>query len=197
VSKSDEEILHTGPHSEIIFADGTKAQSSFDELFERADFLASIYGMGGCKSLTEYINMVDQEDPIMVAGLISAASKRIKEMYSTDGNKTTIKSSNKCVGMKNGKAEVVDGFDSMLGFLSQMGATDEEVAELRKQKKEGKIKPVDTDYSWITSEEISKPDFPIKDVLRQIAKDREKCVNVDVSEDKRQAKLRRSREKHG
>lgn len=193
-----EDIFNSGIHSRIILPDGSVAKSSHDELFERADFLAANYGIGGHKSFTEFVAMVNEEDPIIISGLINAAVERMKAMYGVEDKESPRRDNVGVVSRRESRSSKNgDSFEGMMCFLAEMGATKEELEDVLKKKKEGKLVVPKTDYSWITSEELMKPDFPLKEVLRQMKQDREKCVNIKVSESKRQAKIRLLREQDG
>lgn len=56
-------------------------QSDLKELFEVADFFAERYGLGGCKSLEEFVQMIDHTDPHVINMLKAVAiDKNNKEM---------------------------------------------------------------------------------------------------------------------
>lgn len=74
-------ILKDGVHNIIELPDGTKAKVDLTDLLERSDLIASMYGLGGHRSLTDFVNMIDEEDPVILYGLMSIAAKRIKRMY--------------------------------------------------------------------------------------------------------------------
>jgi len=58
------------------------------ELFEVADFFAERYGLGGCRSLEEFVRMVDETDPVVLNMLKSVAvDKNQREMDEIDSKK--------------------------------------------------------------------------------------------------------------
>ena len=83
------DVLRRGIHTEIPFPDGSIIKTDLEYLFSIADGMAAHYGIGRCKTFTEFVKMVDEEDPVIVAGLLNAANIRIKAMYGLDQDENT------------------------------------------------------------------------------------------------------------
>ena len=187
-----EEYINSGVHTIIKFPDGSEAQTDFSDLFEKADHLASMYGIGNHKTLSSFVDMIDKEDPIIIIGLILASSKRIKAMYG-GGKEEKKQPSASNVGFKNNSASKHTYDDSngtihnrvgMISFLRQWGATKEEIKEAEAKIKSGEIKIPKESFDWITPEALSDPSFDVKKVMKAMRKARENTININVSLDK-------------
>lgn len=178
----------------VQMPDGETYAGDMLEFTGIVDLFASEYGLGGCRSLEEYAEMIDKCDPLLIACLQKNIEERYKAQYSTEELDNESKDYS-IKGYENKKAEKVvrekmidtDNEKSnrmrMAHFLKQMGANKKEVNEAIKKIENGEIKFSGRDYSWITSKELRKPDFDLKSVMRQMREDREKGMNFKVSLD--------------
>lgn len=162
----------------ITFADNTSAKANLKDLIEKSDFFAFNYGLGGCKTLSEFVDMINQEDPLLIEVLLRAATNRIN---ASNGKKdgmleidpTISKISNVVATEKN----------ILIAFLRDMGADQKELNEAIKRIDSGQIQVPVHDYSWITSEKLLDPKFPIQEVLDQMKEDEKRSIKINVSAD--------------
>lgn len=179
------------PTIEISYADGSCERTDPTDLFERADLLLHVYGLGGCKSFTEFVDMVNEEDPFIINGLLTAAEKRVAEQ-----NGSKVSRSNNHYNKKSYiKKEKTNSPDNLALFLKEMGANRQEIDETLAKAKSGKIEVPMNDYSYITPEVLNDPDFDFKGTLKQMSEDRKKSINFTVSDATLKAKEKSMREK--
>ena len=172
---------------EVRFADGSSFLVDPIELFEICDLFASMYGLGANKSLSEFVDMINKEDPVIVNGLMDAATIRLKATNGiSDTNKPTIPRIQDSIPVVNDNNDVkkvrASNQKVLTKFLREWGATDKEIKEAKEKAKN--VKGL-RDFSWITPDILASDNFDIKTVLRQMKEDREKAVNINVSLDKR------------
>lgn len=179
---------------EIIFPDGSEAIADLNELFDYADLLAYHYGIGACKSFTQYVSMVNEEDPVVIRHLIESANRRQEQMYGKKGVAPRITPPD--VGFKNSKDTVKFAPEQgvLIDFLKFMGVDKKDLGEALTKIKQGKIKTSGTDYSWITSDKLSSPGFDVMAVLAQMKEDEKNSINFKVSEATRQAALEKQKQ---
>lgn len=179
----------------VKFYDGEEFQTDGIVLFERADFIASNYGMGSFRSLSDFVKMIDEEDPVILNGLIYAACLRIQSSHGIE-NERNIDNDNSVdeVSSVTSESKVKrcgDSKEMMVRFLKDFGATDEEIKEAQEKLKT--IKVPEDDFSWITPKILASPDFDLKGVLSRMNDCYKRSVNVSVSLDK----MMRKRKKNG
>ncbi len=168
------------------YADGSIELIDPAELFEYADVIASMYGMGSSKSLTEFVKRINEEDPLILTGMLNAASARLERTYG-DGKNTTSHDINYGIEeaiAKTDKSKMQNGRGKLVNFLRQMGATDDEIKEGIKKIETGKIKISENDYSWIKPETLNSPNFDFEGTLKKMSEDRKNSVKIEVSHEK-------------
>jgi len=181
----------------VKFLDGEEFKTDGIVLFERADFLASNYGMGNFRSLSDFVKMVDEEDPVILNGLIYAACIRIQSSHGIENERTQDDSeevdSEEIRSISHSKkiTRSGDSKQMLLCFLRDFGATEEEIKIAVEKLKT--IKVPEEDFSWITPEILARPDFDLKGTLSRMNDYYKRSVNVNVSLDK----LMEKRKKNG
>lgn len=188
---------------EIVLPDGESVAIDSFELFEKADYLAHQYGLGSHKTFTEFVNMVNNEDPFIINGLIYAASKRIRiengekveEVYKDEEEEIIYTKSSKDSTIKSTKKPNTgkDEKSVLFEFLMNFGASDEELAEAKRKLDSGEIEIPEDDFSWITRETLMSPDFDLQGTLKKMRDYQNKSVNIKVSLDKMMAKAARKK----
>jgi len=189
---------------EIEFPDGTVIKADVRDFYDIVDMFASNYGLGGCKTLKEFIEHIDEIDLNILIGLQGSIIRRIEAMYGKksswkdhqiEGRKEMKvpeqfrpKQKNRIVagpqekifiGKESSKAEL----QKMGMFLKSWGAPYDKVNEAINQIKKGKIAIPDEDFSWITPEVLLHPNFDTRLVLKAMRKSREKSINFNVGRD--------------
>jgi len=162
------------------------------------DVLAHEYGLGGCRSLTEYANMIDGEDLQLVEGLLFAIQRRYraqsgetdlpeidnKEDYEKHVRKmATAKSACTSKSFKNKW-----GYDSdMKDFLLNSGIGKKEVGEATEKLKSRQINKQEQNefhdwlYKNVTPEKLRDPDFDLRGTYDKIRSHFDKCENFNIS----------------
>jgi len=192
-------------------------QGDLKELFEVADFFAGRYGMGGCRSLEEFVEMINNTDPFIVNMFKAVAvDKNQRELDEMDTNKPKGGiDSNKpkddarqSVPTKFGKTSPArptapirtpikvgtgaGGINraNMKRFLLTMGASPDGIKEACGRLDGRKMEL--RDYSHLDSRTLktmSREEF--KETLRNISKDIKSSENFEVSDDTLRARIRK------
>ena len=143
------------------------------EHFRTVDRFAVEYGLGGCRSFTEFSNMIDQEDPVIIEGLLYAMKMRYDEEAEPVNDKST-----SGIPQNNGSSTFRNkwGHDSdMTDFLLNSGMDPQAVKDAKARLKDRKIsnKEEQDYYEWlysaVTPETIRDPKFNLKEVLARIS----------------------------
>lgn len=168
----------------LNFKDGTSVKPDVSELYRTVDIFAFHYGIGGCKSLSEFVEMVNQEDPEVISALLASISLRNKHSYSTQDlpeykyeNYTWTKGKS-----MDSKPDFNPQKELLINFLIDFGIPKDKIEEAKKKIASGSIKISRNDYSWINNETIRDPNFPVKEVMAQMRKDAENSINFKVSQ---------------
>lgn len=157
--------------SEAFIDFGTeKISTDLYEMAESVDFFMRQYGMGGCRSFSEFWNMVDSEDPVKLMLLRIAANERIRKENGDNSSRSYTSSSsvNKSHKNKYKASRTVDNDDIMRNFLIDMGA-DRNKVEAAVKSKNQKIKYHD-DMSDINRDNLFSSDFDFKGGIERINK---------------------------
>lgn len=167
------------------YADGSSETIDPSVLFEYADFIASNYGMGSNKTLSEFVKSVNNEDPLVLEGMMNAAANRLDRMYG-DGKSTNVRRNTTIDESlkqfeKTNNVKFHNERDKLVSFLKQMGASSDAIKEAVKEVDSGKIKISENDYSWITPETLWSPDFDFKGTLKKMSEDIKNSIKINVS----------------
>jgi len=197
----NDSILDSYTSNKVKMPDGSELAGDAYEHAKIVDMLASEYGLGGCRNLTEFAKMVDEEDILLVHFLLKAIGERYEEMYGnkpSDRNRNISKHINRHAPSSMNKSstkpynsnEAIDCSEDaktnrnrMSMFLREMGASKDKVREAVEKINNGEIKTSSVDFSWITSEELRKPNFDTRGVLKQMCEEQKKSFNFKVSLD--------------
>lgn len=150
-----------------------------------------MYGLGLNRSLSEFVDMINSEDPQILLELQKVAMERIKSSFGISSKDNAASATVKMlshgttskIGSKQSKSVLGDSPESLNQFLIEFGVPKEEIKEAIAKVKSGKIKLPSRDYSWITSEVISDPNFDVKKVLSQMKEDKNNSINFRVGLD--------------
>jgi len=167
----------------VKFGDGEEFYTDSITLFERADFIAFSYGLGNFRSLSDFVKMVDEEDPFILNNLIEAACIRIQASHGIENKRTQETEDDEPIITNTGRIKRIgDSQEMLFCFLKDFGATEKEIGEAKEKLKN--IKVPEEDFSWITPEILASPDFDLKGVLARMNDCYKRSVNVNVSLDK-------------
>ena len=182
------ETYFDGENYYIKHSDGTISKCDPSDLFEKCDLLLHMYGIGNHKTFSEFVDMVNDEDPTIINGLFKAATKRIESTYGTKGETSNnykikgIQPPNGNVSIPKYDDVIEDDDKKMEMFLRFWGASKEEIEEAKKKIDKRKISK--EDISWINSKDLIEDGFDLKKALASIKRSREGCVNIKVSLEK-------------
>lgn len=141
------------------------------DLFEHArlvDAFASRYGLGGCKSLTEFWEMINEEDPLIVqlleiAAYVNNEESVGKEKFDLDDDSQTYETSYETTHSSSDK--YVNNDNIMAEFLMNMGADHKEVTEALKNSTNRKNS---VDIGDITDKNLRDPNFDLEDAIKRL-----------------------------
>jgi hypothetical protein len=162
----------------------------YDDLdfYRLVDSFAERYGLGGCRSITEFADMLNHEDPQLLNGLITAIND--------SANKTKLASaahSKRTRTSRSGKVQGADlserwGYDDNINdfLINFCGVPSDKVKEILKNKSDkGKSNTNRDFYEWlynnITPEKLRSPNFDLKGALAKINEFLGKTEKVKVS----------------
>ena len=176
----------------IKFSDGEEFQTDSIVLFERADFLASNYGLGGFRSFSDFVKMVDEEDPFIMNGLIYSAFIRIQASHGIENERTKANDDDTEIITTTSRRTKRDGDskEMLVRFLKDFGTSNEEMKIVEEKLKNTKIP--EEDFSWITPEILAGPDFDLKGTLSRMSDCYKRSVNVNVSLDTLERKKKKN-----
>jgi hypothetical protein len=168
----------SGINNEIELLDGSRAIIDLREFYEIIDGLAFNYGLGACKSFTEFAEMVNEEDPTLLLGLKMAMNKRIRMM-----NGETVIEEPSVYRVIEDSGSTVSGNEKqkLVMFLHSFGCEKKELDEALAKIDSGKIKVPERDYNWITDDVLASSNFDLKGVLKQMREDIDNSVKINVS----------------
>lgn len=179
-----------GSSSAKLFADGTSYDVPYlrddghtlrlyeydpIEFYRCVDVLASEYGLGGCRSLSEFAKMIDEEDPELINGLLFCMQDRNdpeahkKEQWQNSSDRG---GKGRTVRSKDGR--LVNEAD-MSDFLANSGIPVKQIKEAKKRLAARKInieeqqEREDWIYENITSENLRDPKFDMKKAQAQLS----------------------------
>ena len=188
--------------NKIELPNGKEAFTDLEAFFNDVDLFASRYGLGGCKSLEEFADMVNDTDPMFLNCLREIAIRNHNRMWAGDDDDDIPKKENE--GDYGGfvvdseEPPVVEnsrvGRKKLRDFLVEMGADEGKVNKAVKDLEHRKIKF--NDYSKLNKDslaDMSENEF--KNYLKMMKEDRQKCINFEVSDDTLRAKERKHLEK--
>lgn len=180
---------------EVRLPDGSIIESSHYAHARIIDLLASSYGLGGCKTLSEFAQMVDEEDPVLISDLVKAIVERHENMYGDKKRKpgdpiTTPKGDR--LGLKHmpitktGKSQIGVGTDAanrigMKRFLLDIGGDKKQIEEAIRKVESGETEISDLDLSWITPELLSDPSKDFSEVFNKLREHQKKGANIKIS----------------
>jgi hypothetical protein len=158
------------------------------EFYILVDLFASQYGMGGCKSLEEYANMIDQQDPVLIEAMKYAMLQRNRAECGEDTRATEVSGS---VGTRRSGFKKKWGEDDSMGdFLANSGIPIAEIREAKSKLASGKINKEEDEkfhkwlYSTVTPEKLRDPNFDLKKTHARIKEYLSKTETFVITKDK-------------
>lgn len=175
------EILNIIGESEdsFITIGERSVRTSLQETARLVHFFASTYGLGGCRSITEFWDMVDREDPVKLELLKIVAHDMDKEQYEDDTKPSSHRNTQTSSTRSTPDAVDVVSDIEMADFLHKMGVPPKDIENAIQKNKKRTI--VNTDLSDITTERLAEKDFDLKEALVRINKRQAQSVNFQVS----------------
>jgi len=157
------------------------------EFYSLVDIFASQYGLGGCKSLSEFANMIDNEDPTIIEGLKYAMLERNR---AENGEETRSVEYSSGTGARRGGFNNKWGHDSDIGdFLANSGVPMSQIREAKAKLGTGKITKEEQEkfhkwlYSTVTPEKLRDPNFDLKKTHARITEYVNKTEKFVITQD--------------
>jgi hypothetical protein len=170
---------------------GLKEYGNLYDLYQIADLFASQYGMGGCRTLEEYVNMINTSDPVIINMLKFSMAERLKQQNSVEPVKPKIYDSPtldqeivqqefKFIPAPSPSVDLKANRHNLANFLGEWGANRKELKETLKELDQRKMTL--NDYSWLDRHTLSAmPPEKFKETLKMMSEDRVKSKNFKVS----------------
>lgn len=169
---------------EVEIGKGVTAKTDTFSLFKEAHILAKNYGMGGCRSFTEFIDMVDNESPCTIDVLlaiiteesrVSSGFRPKKVKRNIEVNPINVNSYLKETAHK----EIVDR-DQFGAFLMNHGVSMSKVMEAQKAFDDGKLTSPTDKFEDITPDRVYDPNFDLRAALKRLKKVKEESINFNI-----------------
>jgi hypothetical protein len=196
------ESLISESEDSLIELCGSTEKVDLIKFYETVDFFAKRYGLGGCRSLEEFSNMIDNTDPILINGLMlgakhnetppeddasPSAPKKYKDYsgYNKSSNDTIRPKT-----VKNGMA--VSNKTGMRRFLAEFGVQSENLEKSADELSNRKIKLKSFDYvtpnylSGLTESEFKK-------LMEEMREQNDKSINFTLTDEMYRNKLKNNR----
>jgi len=145
------------------------------DFYRQVDIFASEYGLGGCRSLTEFAKMIDEEDPELINGLLFVMQERNDpESYKREDWQSSTNNGSKARTVRSKDGRLVNEAD-MTDFLANSGIPVKQIKEAKKRLAERKINTEEQQeredwiYSNITSENLRDPNFNMKEAQAKLS----------------------------
>jgi hypothetical protein len=175
----------------LVEAADPKPVIEFDplEFYALVDLFAKEYGLGACRSLTEFSQMIDNEDPALLDGLLYSMRKRY-EAEAGDSDSEPPTGTREAFNRRTGSSTFRNawGHDSdMTDFLVNSGMDPQAVKEAKARLKERKINTKEEQeyhqwlYSTVTPESIRDPNFNLKEALEKISAHNKNTEKFNIS----------------
>ena len=177
---------------DVPFADGTTMKGDPGFIFYVADIIASEYGLGGHKSLSGFIKMIDEADPVVIDGFMTYIAKRHqaqnsdekekpenfdKEEYIENDDKLEKSNSLEEVAVPNSVDNTV-----VKEMLFRFGVKKADLKSAMDKVDERKIATL-KDYSYLSDGKNleNMPEEEFRKVLASLKEERKGSVNFNVS----------------
>lgn len=158
-------------------------------LIREAHSLMKNYGMGGCKSFTEYVEMVNQEDPVIIDTLLAIQTEdarceagfKPREINLGDDLFEPVERV-KSIDIKKFSEKSADIAQSpVMGLISNFGSSygeTQKMIEDRRTEVGGFSK--DT-FDDITTDSINEPGFDLKSALERLKDAKKRSLNIEIT----------------
>ena len=174
----------------------TVREGDFYELIQASVIISSVMGMGGCRSLEEFVKMIDETDPQLLGVTLFCISEQLKRMNGVDDKKSKMKrhmeQSVVPPDVKEGgfvPDRPLNTYEHDIGeLIVHHGIAPAKIQEIKAKIARGEIKvPTDelSDLKKMTHRDVSnmsKEDF--NELLKKMDTYRKQCVNfkLDLSD---------------
>jgi hypothetical protein len=175
--------------NEVDIGGGVVLEGDIVELYEQMDILLANYGMGGCRSLEEYRDMVEHTDPALLTGLMVCMGDRkmLEAGEDPDKGKAPYKSTPVSEGKPSGEFfhnKVYTGGEcDMTDFLVKSGADWKDLQKFKNDLASGKTKMEIKDFSkkFNTDTLLHDKDFNLQKTIDEMLAYRDKSKNYTFS----------------
>ena len=174
--------------NEVDIGGAVVLEGDIVEVYEQMDAFLASYGMGGCRSLEEYRDMIEQTDPALLAGLlICMGDRKMREMgEDPDKGKPAYKptsSEDKPSGDFFHNKAYIGGECDMVDFLVKSGADWKDLQKFKDDLASGKTKMEIKDFSkkFNTDTLLHDKDFKLQETIDEMLAYRDKSKNYKFS----------------
>ena len=159
-------------------------------LIRECHILMKKYGMGGCRTFTEFIEMVNQEDPAVINTLIALITEdnraeagfKPREIildHDTYGDQSFTP---RVKNIEYDAPEDDIAHSQIMGLMSNFGGTYSEMKKRLEDHQEKYGINVDS-FEDVNSETIHDPNFDLKSVKQRLQKAKDQALNIRITPD--------------
>jgi len=178
--------LNKTSFNDTQISDQVQAKTDRFNLLRESHVLAKAYGLGGCKSLSEYVEMINNEDPAIISALMAIITEemRCEAGFKPREIKYLDERTENNYLNDSGPVEKVDTRhkeynETVASYLMYTGHTLKELKE--------KMATIDVDknyvgdFSDITAEALDDPNFDMEGAFERFREFKKHSVNFDVT----------------
>jgi len=190
------ELLEGTTENQVVLG-GEVVEGDYFQFIQMGVALLSVTGLGVHKTYTEYFDMLDQEDPMLIQAMALAVGLQQRRMFgdaedqreTPEGQETAKTGKGKHFGVKESKKtkDYVQNVDdsSIAEMMFQFGKSPEEIRELKEKIQSGEIQVPKKDFSWLTPETLkSMSSEEFRQVRQEMMEYAEASPTVNLSMDK-------------
>jgi len=190
ISEHEREILAKIATTDfgITEVGGKRCVGGLMQVIQKASFIASEVGLGGCRSITEFINMVDNEDPAVLDLFVFYLSKKkaqeagveLEDINQEQESEVGVPTIREMIKAKNKRK--YDDSKVLESLLLDNGITREQILKSKEEISSREIKiPQQRLYSSVTSADLMSEDFKFEEAMKQINEDMKNSKTFKIS----------------
>jgi len=169
--------------NEVEIGPGVYAETDMFSLLKTVHILAKTYGMGGCRSITEYINMIDEEEPAPISVLLAIITEEARVSSGFKPKKVDDKvkpiAASQYLSDTSKSKELTDR-DQFGAFLINHGIPIADVESAKAKFVSGEVSVPRDRFEDITTEAVMNPNFDMKSALERLNKVKEQSLNFNI-----------------
>lgn len=173
---------------EVVVGDGVAWEGDYYALVMQSVLLAQLFGLGPHRTISDFICMVNNEDPLVIQTCLAAYGNIQRRMFEVDDKKMPdlpAKIPGKPVASARPARRVKsDDGESLMNLIAHHGQDVRAAREFSEKVRLGEIKLPSMDFSNITKETLQSEDFDLRGTLKQMDEYRKhtKSFTLNISD---------------